>query len=180
MKKRKRRILQTLVISVLAVSGFIAAGAMAGVGFAGGSTSTSTTDTTSTTSTTTTTTTTTTTGGEGCTPGYWKQDQHFDSWPVPTTTTLADAGFTNTGLPAGTTLLEALSFKGGPTVQDAKNILLRQAAAAYLNSLSIAYAFTTAEVVDMVNDALASGDRDTILDVKDVLDAANNGGCPLN
>ncbi len=19
-------------------------------------------------------------GGEGCTPGYWKQDQHFDSW----------------------------------------------------------------------------------------------------
>ena len=179
MKKRKRRILQTLVISVLAVSGFIAAGAMAGVGFAGGSTSTSTTDTTSTTSTTT-TTTTTTTGGEGCTPGYWKQDQHFDSWPVPTTTTLADAGFTNTGLPAGTTLLEALSFKGGPTVQDAKNILLRQAAAAYLNSLSIAYAFTTAEVVDMVNDALASGDRDTILDVKDVLDAANNGGCPLN
>jgi hypothetical protein len=46
--------------------------------------------------------------------------------------------------------------------------------------LSIAYAFTTAEVVDMVNDALATGDRDTILDVKDVLDAANNGGCPLN
>jgi len=179
MKKRKRRILQTLVISVLAVSGFIAAGAMAGVGFAGGSTSTSTTDTTSTTSTTT-TTTTTTTGGEGCTPGYWKQDQHFVSWPVPTTTTLADAGLTNTDLPAGTTLLEALSFKGGPTVQDAKNILLRQAAAAYLNSLSIAYAFTTAEVVEMVNDALASGDRDTILDVKDVLDAANNGGCPLN
>ena len=177
MKKRKRRILQVLVISVLAVSGFIAAGAMAGVGFAGGTTST---DTTSTTSTTTTTTTTTTTGGEGCTPGYWKQPQHFDSWPVPTTTTLADAGFTNTGLPAGTTLLEALSFQGGPTVQDAKNILLRQAAAAYLNSLSIAYAFTTAEVVDMVNDALASGDRDTILDVKDVLDAANNGGCPLN
>jgi hypothetical protein len=177
MKKRKRRILQVLVISVLAVSGFIAAGAMAGVGFAGGTTST---DTTSTTSTTTTTTTTTTTGGEGCTPGYWKQPQHFDSWPVPTTTTLADAGFTNTGLPAGTTLLEALSFQGGPTVQDAKNILLRQAAAAYLNSLSIAYAFTTAEVVDMVNDALATGDRDTILDVKDVLDAANNGGCPLN
>ena len=99
---------------------------------------------------------------------------------MPTTTTLADAGFTNTGLPAGTTLLEALSFQGGKTVQDAKNLLLKQAAAAYLNSLSVAYAFTTSEVVDMVNDALATGDRDTILDVKDVLDAANNGGCPLN
>ena len=114
MKKRKRRIVQTLVISVLAVSGFIAAGALAGVGFAGG---TSTTDTTSTTSTTTTTIPPRPRRpvGEGCTPGYWKQDQHFDSWPVPTTTTLADAGFTNTGLPAGTTLLEALSFQGGPT-----------------------------------------------------------------
>jgi hypothetical protein len=96
------------------------------------------------------------------------------------TTTLAGAGFTNTGLPAGTTLLEALSFKGGPTVQDAKNILLRQAAAAYLNSLSIAYAFTTSDVVSMVNDALATGDRETILGVKDVLDDANNGGCPLS
>lgn len=78
------------------------------------------------------------------------------------------------------TLLEALSVQGGKTVQDAKNLLLKQAAAAYLNSLSVAYAFTTSEVVDMVNDALATGDRDTILDVKDVLDAANNGGCPLN
>jgi hypothetical protein len=50
----------------------------------------------------------------------------------------------------------------------------------YLNSLSIAYAFTTSEVVSMVNNALATGDRDTILDVKDVLDDANNAGCPLN
>jgi hypothetical protein len=184
MKKRKRRTLQVLAISAMAISGFVAAGALAGIGLAGGSTSTDTTSTSTststTTSTTTTTTTTTTTGGEGCTPGYWKQPQHFDSWPVPLSTTLAGAGFTNTGWPAGTTLLEALSFQGGPTVQDAKNILLRQAAAAYLNSLSIAYAFTTADVVSMVNDALASGDRDTILDVKDVLDAANNGGCPLH
>ena len=181
MIKRKRRIVQLVVISALTVSGFITAGVLSGAGFAGGTTSTSTSSSTSTTtSTTTTTTTTTTTGGEGCTPGFWKQDQHFDSWPVPITTTLADAGFTNTGLPAGTTLLEALSFQGGPTVQDAKNLLLRQAAAAYLNSLSVAFPFTSSEVVDMVNDALATGDRDTILGVKDVLDAANNGGCPLN
>jgi hypothetical protein len=184
MIKPGRRVLKIVVIGALTVSGFITAGVLSGAGFAGDSTSTttssSTSTSTSTTTSTTTTTTTTTTGGEGCTPGYWKQDQHFDSWPVPTTTTLADAGFTNTGLPAVTTLLEALSFQGGPTLQDAKNLLLRQAAAAYLNSLSIAYPFTTAEVVDMVNDALATGDRDTILGVKDVLDAANNGTCPLN
>jgi hypothetical protein len=167
MTRRKRRILQILAITALAVSGFIAAGALAVTGNAEDST-------------VTTTTTTTTPGGEGCTPGFWKQDQHFDSWPVPITTTLAGAGFTNTGLPAGTTLLEALSFQGGPTLQDAKNILLRQAAAAYLNSLAIAYPLTTAEVVSMVNAALASGDRATILAVKDTLDANNNLGCPLD
>jgi hypothetical protein len=164
MTKHKRRILQILAITALTVSGFIAAGALAVTGYATDST----------------TTVTTTPEGEGCTPGFWKQDQHFDSWPVPTTTTLAGAGFTNTGWPAGTTLLQALSFQGGPTVQDAKNILLRAAAAAYLNSFAVDYPLTTAEVVSMVNDALASNDRATILALAAVLDANNNLGCPLD
>jgi hypothetical protein len=163
MTKHKRRILQILAITALTVSGFIAAGALAVTGYATDST----------------TTVTTTPEGEGCTPGFWKQDQHFDSWPVPTTTTLAGAGFTNTGWPAGTTLLQALSFQGGPTVQDAKNILLRAAAAAYLNSLAVDYPLTDAEVVSMVNAALASGDRATILALAAVLDANNNLGCPF-
>jgi hypothetical protein len=169
MAKHKRRILQILAIAALAVSGFIAAGAMAGAGLAGDSTDT------------TTTTTTTTPGNEGCTPGFWKQPQHFDSWPVSTSTTLAGAGFTSTGHSAGTTLLEALSFQGGPTVQDAKDILLRAAAAAYLNSFAVDYPLSTAEVISMVNDALASGDRATILALAGVLDANNNGagGCPF-
>jgi hypothetical protein len=163
MTRHKRRILHILAITALAVSGFIAAGALAVTGYATDST----------------TTVTTTPEGEGCTPGFWKQDQHFDSWPVPTTTTLAGAGFTNTGWPAGTTLLQALSFQGGPTVQDAKNILLRAAAAAYLNSLAVDYPLTDAEVVSMVNAALASGDRATILALAAVLDANNNLGCPF-
>jgi hypothetical protein len=96
------------------------------------------------------------------------------------TTTLSGAGFTNTGWSSGTTLLDALSFQGGPTVQDAKNILLRAAAAAYLNSLAVDYPLTTAQVVSMVNTALASGDRDTILSLASVLDANNNGNCVLN
>jgi hypothetical protein len=165
MTKHKRRILQILAITALAVSGFIAAGALAVSGYAEGSPIT--------------TTVTTTPEGEGCTPGFWKQDQHFDSWPVPITTTLAGAGFTNTGWPASTTLLQALSFQGGPTVQDAKNILLRAAAAAYLNSLAVDYPLTDAEVVSMVNSALASGDRATILALAELLDANNNLGCPF-
>jgi hypothetical protein len=169
MTRRKRRILQILAITALAVSGFIAAGALAVTGNAE-------------VSTVTTTTTTTTPGGEGCTPGFWKQPQHFDSWPDdvdPLTFTVGDAGFVGTGNDDAT-LLEALSFQGGPTLQDAINILLRQAAAAYLNSLTIDYPLTTDEVVDMVNDAIASGDRATILALAATLDANNNLGCPLS
>jgi hypothetical protein len=166
MTKHKRRILQILAITALAVSGFIAAGALAVTGYAEDSTIT---------------TVTTTPEGEGCTPGFWKQDQHFDSWPDgidPLTFTLADAGFMGF-VDDDATLLEALSFKGGPTLEDAMNLLAHHAAAAYLNSLAVDYPLTTAEVVDMVNDALASGDRDTILAVKDVLDTNNNLGCPF-
>jgi hypothetical protein len=193
MKQRRRRILQVGATLVVAVCGFIAAGALTGAGFAGDTTSSSTTSSssssssssttsssTSTTTSTTTTTTTTTTGTEGCTPGYWKQPQHFDSWPVDTTTTLADAGFVGTGHDASTTLLQALSFQGGPTIQDAKDILLRIAAAAYLNSLSVDYPLSSADVVSMVNAALATNDRETILDLAETLDAENNLGCPLN
>jgi len=175
---------QVFATLVVALAGFIAAGALAGVGFAlDTSTSTSTSSSTSSstsTTTETTTTTTTTPGGEGCTPGYWKQSQHFDSWPVNITMTLAGAGFTATGLSEGTTLLSALSLRGGPTVQDAKNILLRAAAAAYLSSLAVDYPLTTAEVVSMVNTALASGDRETILGVAATLDRNNNLGCTLS
>jgi hypothetical protein len=167
MTKHKRRILPILAITALAVSGFIAAGALAVTGYAEDSTIT--------------TVTTTTPEGEGCTPGFWKQDQHFDSWPDgidPLTFTLADAGFMGF-VDDDATLLKALSFKGGPTLEDAMNLLAHHAAAAYLNSLAVDYPLTTAEVVDMVNDALASGDRDTILAVKDVLDTNNNLGCPF-
>jgi hypothetical protein len=163
MTKHKRRILQILAITALTVSGFIAAGALAVTGYATDST----------------TTVTTTPEGEGCTPGFWKQDQHFDSWPVSTATTLAGAGFVGTGN-QGATLLAALSFQGGPTVQDAKNILMRAAAAAYLNSFAVDYPLEPAEVVSMVNDALASNDRATILALAAVLDANNNLGCPLS
>lgn len=120
------------------------------------------------------------TGDEGCTPGYWKQDHHFDSWPVPTTTLFNDV-FTSSTLSGSLTLLQALELKGGQ-----ENALARAAAAAYLNSLSadVDYEFSTAEVVNMVNDAF-----DGLLDmetVKDDLDLANNGGdeetesCPLD
>jgi hypothetical protein len=88
--------------------------------------------------------------------------------------------FTGAGIYSGTTLLAALSFQGGTGVLGATRVLLRAAVAAYLNSLSVDFAFSTAQVVSMVNAALASGDRATILAVAAQLDTANNAGCPLN
>jgi hypothetical protein len=107
---------------------------------------------------------------EGCSPGYYKHHN------MPGGNLTLGSVFTNTGSASGTTLKDALDFQGGPDLQDAKNILLRQAAAAYANSIRLAgaYPLTTAQVIAQTNAALASGDRDTILAFADVLDGYNN------
>jgi hypothetical protein len=129
--------------------------------------------------------------GKACTPGYWKQSQHFASW-IPTTLTttqLLATQFSNANLyvlkgksMANYTLLEGLSFKGGSTLAGASEILLRAAIAADLNSRNsnLSYPMTTANVLTSVNAALASGNRDTILSLGVRLDNYNNGSCPLN
>lgn len=114
-------------------------------------------------------------GNEGCTPGYWKQSQHFGNWPVSLTTTFAQAGFTFgfTG-----TLLTGLGTGGGGI-----EALARHAAAAYLNSLSsgVDFSLSTADVI-----AIANGTGIylglTIEARKNLLQAANEGigGCPLD
>jgi hypothetical protein len=125
-----------------------------------------------------------TTGSEGCTPGYWKQTQHYDSWfgytPGQTLESVFDVpdalGYDNVSL------VGALGFGGGSGVAGGARNLLRAAVAALLNSSSpdVDYTLTTAEVIAAVNAALASNDRDTMLDLAGDLDADNNLGCPLN
>jgi hypothetical protein len=82
---------------------------------------------------------------------------------------------------ADVTLLEALSFGGGSTLTEAQQVLLRQAVAALLNAAhpDVDFSLTTAEIIAAVNTALASGDRDTILDLAEELATANEAGCPL-
>jgi hypothetical protein len=123
---------------------------------------------------------------QGCTPGYWKQSQHLDSWvatgfsPNQTLESVFDVpdsyGLDNV------TLLQALSFKGGSSTTAAAQILLRSAVAALLNSASpdVDYLLTTADVIAQVNAALASNDRSTMLALASQLDSYNNFGCPLN
>jgi hypothetical protein len=123
---------------------------------------------------------------QGCTPGYWRQSQHLDSWvatgftPNQTLESVFDVpdGF---GLD-NRTLRQALSFGGGSGTAGGARILLRASIAALLNSAhpNVNYPRTTAEVIADVNAALASNNRSTMLNLAAELDADNNLGCPLN
>jgi uncharacterized repeat protein (TIGR01451 family) len=125
-------------------------------------------------------------GTQGCTPGYWKN--HTGSWP-PTgyaTSQAVDTVFAsvNPNFPSlgDATLLQALSFAGGPGTSGAAEILLRAGVAALLNAAhsGVSYPLTTADVISQVNTALASNNRDAMLVLAAQLDAYNNLGCPLH
>lgn len=122
-------------------------------------------------------------GGEGCTPGFWRQEHHFDSWVGHAPTDLFGSVFDlPSGLeppeqnanPAELSLLDALVLRGGGV-----NALMRHAVAALLNAASpdVDYDLTEAEVVQAFNDALTDS---TIEATKDELEAFNEQGCPLN
>ena len=124
-------------------------------------------------------------GGEGCTPGYWKN--HEDSWPptgYSTGQTVQSVFGQASNYPTlgSATLHQALSFQGGSTLEGAAGNLLRAAVAALLDSAhpGVDYPRTTASVIGDVNAALASHDRDTMLGLASALDRDNNLGCPLN
>jgi len=118
-------------------------------------------------------------GDEGCTPGYWKQEQHFGNWPVnPYTYTFGEAFATACGeadYPAGKPdddlgdicdllLLDALKLRGGGV-----NALSRHAAAGWLNATSsVNYMWSVAEV-----------EAAFMAENKDALEGANESYCPL-
>ncbi|MGH7500518.1 MAG: hypothetical protein ACREL7_02060 [Longimicrobiales bacterium] len=113
-------------------------------------------------------------GGEGCTPGYWKQPQHFDSWegflPGDDFDTTFGVDLFNPDL----TLLQAAAQGGGGV-----NAMARHAVAALLNAASsgVNYDMTVAEVIAAVQAAEASGDFEG---AKNVFAGFNEQGCGLN
>lgn len=115
----------------------------------------------------------------GCSHGYWKN--HGEVWPSPYTpgTKLGQVFSLPSfaGALSNKSLDDALRFKGGDTTLEKAEILLRNAVAAVLNSAhaSIDYEFSTAEVLSLVNAALASADADTMLTLEETLDVANHG-----
>jgi hypothetical protein len=117
------------------------------------------------------------TGNSGCTPGYWKQDHHFDSWPAGYTPDMSfnvAMNFPGTNLfPNTFTMLDALTANGG-----GKNAFARHAAAAILNAASGFYGLTVAQVQAH---ALEAYNNQALINAKHTLFGdLNEQGCPLN
>lgn len=128
-------------------------------------------------------------GGEGCTPGFWRQPHHFDSWTtyspgdalddddggpfdVPNTLQLARP---ERGNASDLTLGEAIELRGGGV-----NALIRHAVAALLNAASpdVDYDLTVAEVIEKFNAAVGPGGD--IEGTKDEFEGFNEQTCPLD
>lgn len=127
----------------------------------------------------------------GCTPGYWKQSQHFGNWtapysPVPPQTLLSTA-FTHYDGQGGyaplMTMLQALDLDNSMGIGQ----VLRHGVAALLNSAngSLTFPLTQTGVKNLVNsalDAYDAGDQAFVNGVHARLAGYNESsllGCPL-
>jgi len=110
-------------------------------------------------------------GNQGCTPGYWRQTHHYDSWfgyaPSDTFSSVFGVG-------PNTSLAAALRLEGG-----GRYALMRHAVAALLNAASgdVNYPYTTAQVIAKVQAAFATGNFEFY---KNQFELANELGCPLS
>ncbi|MGH7470482.1 MAG: hypothetical protein ACRENP_21260, partial [Longimicrobiales bacterium] len=113
--------------------------------------------------------------GQGCTPGYWGRSQHFDSWTAPyTTSTLFFTVFGVNAYPGKTLLQMINNTGGGPSIQ-----LGRHAVASLLSAAhpDLNFPLSPAQVIADFNAAWSSGNYEA---QKNIFDALNNAGCPLN
>lgn len=113
---------------------------------------------------------------QSCTPGYWKQVHHFDSWPMgidPYTFRFREDAF---GVGPRNVLLARALRRGGGGV----NALMRHASAAYLNAASgdVLYPLTVDEVVSLVRRAFRTGQFEIVKNI--FADANEDYRCPLN
>ncbi|MFH8080812.1 MAG: hypothetical protein QXO84_02950 [Candidatus Aenigmatarchaeota archaeon] len=121
---------------------------------------------------------------EGCTPGYWRQPQHFDSWQQPydpsdlfSQTCTPDQSVCFEDAFPGKTLIEILDNPGGSKL----NQLGFHTVAALLNSVhpNVNYPLTATEVITMFNNVYPGTDRE-YESLKNLFESYNELGCPLN
>ena len=128
------------------------------------------------------------------TPGFWRNHQRgkHDAWeytaydPQDRVCDIFTAACGEGYVGSNTHLCDALKFHAGKSETGAGNILLRTAVASLLNSsfheemdnligVDGVFPYSSSEIVDMVNNALATQDRQTMLTLADILDNINNG-----
>jgi hypothetical protein len=119
-------------------------------------------------------------GATGCSHGFWKT--HPAAWQGFQPTDLVQDIFDipdGLGIGAADTLMTALDYKGGKDLVGAAQILLVQAVAALLNAShpDLDFAYTPDAVLSQTNVALASGDRQMMIDLAGILEEANKAAC---
>lgn len=125
---------------------------------------------------------------EGCTPGYWKQEHHWDSWPLrPSSGQIVPSDFiaeicnapelgcldSYGDIPTNITLIDALTRKGG-----GENAFLRHGAAALLNALHPDVEHW--DKCDVCGNINAGYDTRDFEYHKDLFAVDNELGCPLD
>lgn len=113
-------------------------------------------------------------GTEGCTPGYWKQKHHFDSWVHYSPGDKFNSAFGVSLFSSKTTLLDALKTGGG-----GKERLGRHATAALLNASNpdVDFGLEKSHVIALVKLGVAFRQYEL---VGNILEKMNERGCPLN
>lgn len=112
-------------------------------------------------------------GGQGCSPGYWK---NHDTWPAPYTPSTQFSAVFENAFP-GLTLQQVLSLKGGDL-----NALGRQTVSALLNAKALGtnYELTPKQVIDAFNAVFPGGDYNTLKNKFEALTDVDGRICPLN
>jgi len=112
----------------------------------------------------------------GLTLGYWKN--HPDAWPDGYTPgqTVGSVFSEATDATKDATLMNALNFGGGPGLDGAERILLKQAVAAVLNEAEFGERYQGSGIIGQVNGAISSKDRATMIALAEQLDTWNNAG----
>jgi hypothetical protein len=111
-------------------------------------------------------------GGEGCTPGYWRN--HVGSWVGFAPGDDYGTVFGVAPTVGSINLLDAVRLGGG-----GERALIRHSVAALLNAANpnVSYEFSVAEVIAIVQNAYFTGNFES---AKNLLEAENEAGCPLN
>ena len=114
-------------------------------------------------------------GGQGCTPGYWRQDHHYPDWTSPYDPDDSFSDHFDDAFP-GMTMGDVVDENGGLL-----NQLGSHAVAALLNAANpeVSYDKTTQEIIDQFN-AVYPGTNPDYEALKDEFEALNELGCPLD